>query len=207
MDFENKPSDESAAVRKSISYDQDEILRSILELHCPDGFECDLTYGNGAFYKNITKPKHKYDLRVLADDVIESCSTKIPHADCSLHSIVFDPPFLTYIKDGNDSIMARRFSGYWTYDQLSDHYRKTIIEAGRVLKRSGVFVFKCQDIIHNHKMYCTHNNVINWCGDTGFRLLDLYVLLAKSRMPVNKRGKQKHARVYHSYFLVFLKTA
>lgn len=30
---------------------QPEILDAIQALHCPDGFECDVTYGNGSFYK------------------------------------------------------------------------------------------------------------------------------------------------------------
>ena len=39
----------------------------------------------------------------------------------------------------------------------------------------------------------------------GMRLSDLFVLLAKSRMTISQRT-QKHARIYHSYFLVFKKT-
>lgn len=66
-------------------------------------------------------------------------------------------------------------------------------------------VFKCQDIIHNHRMHCTHYNVIKWAECEGFRLVDLFILTAKSRMPGPQKGKQRHARVWHSYFLVFEK--
>jgi len=192
---------------KSISYDQLEIIENIRALHCPEGFECDLTYGNGKFYTDGTRPKYCFDLSPLFSFVGEACSTKIPLADSSLKNVVFDPPFLTYIKQGREhnSIMAKRFSGYWAYSELEDHYRKTAKEAARVLVKGGVFVVKCQDIIHNHKMFCTHHNMINWCSEQGFRVLDLYILVAKNRMPVNKKGKQQHARVFHSYFLVFKK--
>jgi len=75
----------------------------------------------------------------------------------------------------------------------------------RVLKKKGIMVIKCQDIIHNHKMHCTHVNVINWAAGM-FRLKDLFVLPAKHRMPSpNRKGVQKHARIFHSYFLVLEK--
>ena len=68
---------------------------------------------------------------------------------------------------------------------------------------TAILVFKCQDIIHNHKMHCTHANVIFWAEIEGFRLADLFVLPAKHRLPSpNRAGTQKHARIFHSYFLV-----
>jgi hypothetical protein len=55
-------------------------------------------------------------------------------------------------------------------------------------------------------MHATHANVIEWAKDAGFRLKDLFILAAKHRMPSpNRKGKQKHARIFHSYFLVFEK--
>ena len=46
---------------KSISYNNDEILENIIELHCPGGFDLDPTYSIGNFYKgHIRKPKFKY---------------------------------------------------------------------------------------------------------------------------------------------------
>lgn len=197
-------------VIKSASTDQDEILQGIISLHCPDGFDCDMTYGNGVFYKNIPQPRLKFDIDPQVEGVEKACSRMLPLEYQSINSAVFDPPFLTYVRagrDGNGSMaMAKRFSGYWRYDELEDHYQETISEASRVLKKGGVFVVKCQDIIHNHKMHCTHANVILWAEMEGFRLLDLFVLNAKHRMPSpNRAGKQKHARIFHSYFLVFKK--
>jgi len=197
-------------VVKSVYHQQDDILKSIIRLHCPEGIQTDLTYGNGSFYKNIEKPEHMFDIQPLHDGVIESCSTNTPMENKSLKSVAFDPPFLTYIRNnrsGNGNmIMSKRFSGYWRYDELLDHYFKTIQEVARILKSKGVFIFKCQDIIHNHKMHCTHNEVINHCCENGFRLLDLFILAAKHRLPApNKKKTQKHASVFHSYFLVFKK--
>jgi hypothetical protein len=191
-------------LHKSVSYDQHEIIKSIIELHSGD-IECDLTYGNGSFYKNIKEPLYKLDISPQLENVTKSCSTKTPFEDGQLSNIMFDPPFLTYIKQGREhnSIMGKRFSGYWAYDELEAHYLGTIKEASRILKIGGILIIKCQDIIHNHKMHCTHAHVIKWAEDNKFRIKDLFVLPAKNRMPTNTKGKQKHARIYHSYFIVF----
>ena len=196
---------------KSVSYNQDEIIKSITELHVPGGIQCDITYGNGAFYRNIKRPKLCYDIHPLANFVVKADSRCIPNKKNSISSIMFDPPFLTYINGGrnHNSIMGKRFSGYWSYDQLKSHYKATLREVSRVLVPRGKLVFKCQDIIHNHRLYCTHHKVIGWAEEYGLELCDLFILCAKNRMPVRaaKHGKQrqKHARIYHSYFLVFEK--
>jgi hypothetical protein len=102
--------------------------------------------------------------------------------------------------------MARRFSGYWTLQELHDHYLETISELWRVLKRGGRFFIKCQDIVHNHRLEPIHMNVLLWADLEGFRLLDSFVLGAAHRMPgPNRTGTQRHARVFHSHFLVFEK--
>lgn len=195
---------------RSVYYDQTEILQGIMQLYVPDGFECDVTYGSGQFYKSIPEPELKFDIDPQREDVIKACSGSLPVRDSSLQSIMFDPPFLTYVRAGREGngkmIMARQFAGYWRYDELEDHYKATFKEAFRALKKGGVLTVKCQDIIHNHKMHCTHANVIQWCSDAGLRLADLFVLPAKNRLPSpNRKGTQKHARIFHSYFLVFRK--
>lgn len=199
---------------KSVYYDQIEILKSIMELCGIERFCADVTYGNGKFYDNkvIREPVHAFDIDpgLMAK---QGCSTNLPLARESIKSLVFDPPFLTYVRaarEGNGNmIMAKRFGGYWRYDELEKHYRETLIEAHRVLGKKGIMVFKCQDIIHNHKMHCTHMNVMEWSKGL-FRLKDLFILPAKSRMPIpqqegTKKKVQKHARIFHSYFMVLEK--
>ena len=193
---------------KSISYSQDEIINNILSLYLNNKIDLDASYGNGQFYKNINVyPELKYDIDSNLDDVDNFSSTELPNNNLSLESVVFDPPFLTYIKKGreHDSIMAKRFSGYYSYDELKEHYELSIKEFSRVIKRKGFLVFKCQDIIHNHKMHCTHKMVIDMAEKYNFRVKDIFILLAKHRMGVGKNKTQRHARVYHSYFLVFEK--
>ena len=195
---------------KSLYFDQNEILQSIIDLHCNDGFEADLTFGNGVFYKKIKEPQFKFDLDPQRKDVIASCSGSLPIRSNCLNNLVFYPPFLTYVRSnrtGNGNmIMAKRFTGYWRYDELEKHYIETLAESARVLKTNGLMIFKCQDIIHNHKMHCTHANVILWAKNFGFELKDLFILAANHRLPSpNRKGKQQHARIFHSYFLVLKK--
>lgn len=197
-------------VVRTVYLDQQELLRGVMQLYAPNGFDCDVTYGNGKFYTGIPIPRMKFDLDPQVPGVIKADSEDLPINAASITSLVFDPPFLTYVRaerTGNGAmIMANRFSGYWRYSELESHYTGTLKEASRVLKPKGVLVFKCQDIVHNHSLHPTHVNVINWASQEGFVLLDLFILAAKHRLPSpNRGGVQKHARIFHSYFLIFQK--
>lgn len=194
---------------KSVYDNQNDIIKSIMHLCSIDRIDVDVTYGNGGFYKEIEKPVHCFDIDPNLVDTPAS-SDDLPLKDKSVNSLMFDPPFLTYVRaarEGNGNmVMAKRFGGYWKYDELESHYKATLREAHRVLDVGGIMIFKCQDIIHNHKMHCTHANVINW-ADGMFRLKDLFILPAKTRMAIpqqagTKKKVQKHARIFHSYFLV-----
>lgn len=200
---------------RSVYFDQTEILKGILSLIGATSFDADISYGNGGFYKGIPKPRFRIDVDPGLPDLTHFCSSeKLPPELVGVRSIVFDPPFLTYIKKAREHakglmVMSARFGGYWNYAELEDHYRRTLDQCYSVLASKGIVVFKCQDIIHNHKMHATHINIVNWC-EGKFRLKDLYILPAKTRMPIkNKVGekprKQQHARVFHSYFLVLEK--
>ena len=198
---------------RSVYYDQKEILEAIKSLCGIDRFCADVTYGNGNFYDGKDEPLLKFDIAPQVEGVTECSSDNLPLGNGEIRSLVFDPPFLTYVRaarDGNGNmVMAKRFGGYWRYDELEKHYKDTIVEVHRVLGKKGIMVFKCQDIIHNHKMHCTHINVMGWAAGL-FRLKDLFILPAKSRMPIpqqegTKKKSQKHARIFHSYFMVLEK--
>lgn len=194
-------------VLRSVYESQDSILSAIQQLHCPEGFEVDLTFGNGQFWKNLPRPKHCFDVTPLHPGVVQADSRFLPLASGSVQNVVFDPPFLTYVRAGREHNakvkMTSRFGGYYTYGELEKHYQGTVGECYRVLKPRGKMVFKCQDIVHNHKLHCTHAKVITMAEIGGFRLADLFVLPAKHRMPSPQKGQQRHARIFHSYFLVF----
>lgn len=199
----------AAVAMGTVSDSQSEILRRIRSLHCVDGFDADLTYGNGGFWgeDDLPPPPIRLDIEPLVEGVTQADSRSLPMDDGSLSSVVFDPPFLTYVRSGREGnggmVMARQFGGYWRYDELAEHYQSSLSEIARVLKPGGIAVFKCQDIVHNHRLHATGANVIDWAANVNLRLLDLFILTANHRLPSpNRAGVQRHARIHHSYFIV-----
>ena len=80
---------------KSISYNEEEIINWILELHCSSTIELDPTYSKGNFYKrNIEKPKYKFDLHPQIKGVVKYNAENLPLESRSINTIMFDPPFL-----------------------------------------------------------------------------------------------------------------
>lgn len=192
---------------KTIGYDQHEIIRDIMSLHCPDGIDCDLTYSKGNFYKTgIPKPKYKFDLDPQVPGTIQADSRAIPLGPESLNSIMFDPPFIgASRKNGKPGIIKSRFGYYKNIPLLWEYYRETLIECYRVLKRSGILIFKCQDTVESAKQYFSHAQIMNYAVNAGFYPKDFFILLAKSRLMSPNMINQQHARKYHCYFWVFKK--
>lgn len=201
-------------MHKTTSYSQIEIIKSIIDLHVEgEVIELDPTFSKGNFYKNtgIPMPLSAFDISPKFDWVKKSCATRLPIADESISSIMFDPPFLATkgksLKAGdNSNLMAKRFSVFPTEKELHSFYIKSLSEFYRVLKPNGILIFKCQDKVSSGKQYFSHVMIHNWASEIGFYAKDLYVLLAKNRIVAKWQLKnQKHARKFHSYFWVFQK--
>ena len=198
---------------KSISYNEEEIINWILNLHCKTSIELDPTYSKGNFYKgSITKPKYKFDLYPQIDGVERANAEKLPLEDISINTIMFDPPFLATkgksltIDNGSNKI-NKRFGVYPTEKELHTFYINALIEFHRILKPNGVLIFKCQEKVSSGTQYFSHNFIINEANKLGFYTKDMFILLAKQRIVANWQLKnQKNARKFHSYFLVFEKS-
>ncbi len=188
----------------SISYDQHEIIKWIIELHLGgQPIQCDPTWGHGEFYKDgIEKPEFVYDLNGERG-VKKADARHLPHKDASLSSIMFDPPFLH--QTGEGSIIKERFGDYKTIPLLWKMYSDAIKEFARVLQPNGMLIFKCQDTVSSAMNYFSHVQVMNLAVAAGFYPKDLFILLAKNRIPQWNQKKQQHARKFHSYFWVFEK--
>tara|TARA_R110002012_G_scaffold157227_1_gene318332 strand:- start:50 stop:667 length:618 start_codon:yes stop_codon:yes gene_type:complete len=190
---------------RSISFNEQEIIRDILYLHCNNNpIECDATYSTGNFYKKgLTKPKYKFDIAPQSTEVVKACSTNLPLNDSSINVLMFDPPFMfEKRKRENENIMNKRFTMYNNgFKELKHHYKKSLLEFSRVLKPKGILIFKCQDYTDS-KTTLTHTYVYKWAKKVGFYAKDLFILLSRGAI-ANKNLKQRHARKYHSYFYVF----
>lgn len=195
---------DNTTIIKTISYDQEEIIKWIYKLYCPNGFDLDPTYSKGVFYKNLTEPKIKMDLYPKTIDTIQADFTQLPLKDNSVDSIMFDPPFVGGTpKTRSGGIIKKRFGCYKNMDEVFASYEKAIWEAKRVLTTGGIYVFKCQDTILSGKQHMSHVEIINMAEGCGFYTKDLFILLAKNRIIGKHHHTQYHARKFHSYFIVF----
>ena len=199
---------------KSISYNQYEIIKSILELHVASHkIDCDSTYSIGNFYKNtgVGVPAYKFDIIPQAEGVEYGDSRALPLEDNSIGCLMFDPPFLATTgkslqKGNNNNIINKRFGVYPSEKELHQFYIDSIKESYRVLKDKGILIFKCQDKVSGGKQYMSHVFVMNEAVKAGFYPKDLFILLAKNRLVADWQVRnQKHARKFHSYFWVFEK--
>ena len=199
---------------KSISYDQSEIIKWILQLHVPTGkIDCDPTYSIGNFYKNtgIDEPIYRFDINPQVEGVKFGDSRRLPLSDNSINCMMFDPPFLATtgksLNENNDNnIINKRFGVYPSEQELHQFYIDSLKEAYRILKDKGILIFKCQDKISSGKQYMSHCFIHDEAIKIGFYPKDMFVLLAKNRLVADWQLKnQKNARKFHSYFWVFEK--
>lgn len=201
-------------VIKSISYDNDEIIKNILELHVPSHkIDCDCTYSKGNFYKNndIPLPEYKFDIFPQTKDTLQADSRHLPLKDNSIECLMFDPPFLattgkSLTENADNNKINKRFGVYPSEKELHQFYIDSLKEAYRVLKDGGIMIFKCQDKISSGIQYICHVYIMNEALKIGFYPKDLFILLAKNRLVAEWQAKnQKNARKYHCYFWVFEK--
>lgn len=198
---------------KSISYNEQEIIESILKLHCTYPIEVDPTYSKGNFYKgNFPDPIYKFDILPQVDGVIMASADDLPLDDESINTIMFDPPFLATtgkslkVEDGSNKI-NKRFGVYPNEKELHRFYLSSLTEFYRILKLGGILIFKCQDKVSGGKQYFSHNFIISEATKMGYYCKDMFILLAKQRIVANWQLKnQKNARKFHSYFLVLEKS-
>lgn len=195
----------------SVSYEQDEIIQNILFLYNRGKtFDADVTFSKGVFYKKIERPKFCSDISPLFDFVHRFDCRDLPFRDSEINSLMYDPPFLattgkSLLDNQKNNIINKRFSVFPSEKELFQFYIDSIKEFYRVLQNNGILVVKIQDKVSSGKQYLSHNFIINEAEKIGFYCEDLFVLIAKNRIIANWQRNQKHARKFHSYFLVFRK--
>jgi hypothetical protein len=190
-----------------------DIFPSILGLYVPLRSKvADVTYGNGAFWKNVNPKAY----RVLATDLKHGIDARdLPYETKSLDCVVFDPPYM-HSPGGTAHVHHQNFEAYYRnngdnktelkyHEAVLDLYFAASREAHRVLRELGIYVVKCQDEVCANKQRLTHVEIINELTKSQFIVEDIFVLVRNNRPGVSRMLKQQHARKNHSYFLVFRK--
>lgn len=199
----------NAAIIKSVSTDQYEILNWILKLYVPAGFfQADFTFSIGVFYRDNKVPVPQ----LRFDKFPEQCEGVLPleHAeriidDGTLDSCIVDLPFLVTRREWTKtSRIAERFNSFNDMAEATEANKYIIGLAYRKLKKKGIYVMKTQDMFTEGKQLWFHRYVEEWAEEIGFKLIDMFILVAESRM-LGKGLNQRVARKYHSYFFVFKK--
>lgn len=198
---------------KSVSYDQQEILNWIIKLYIPAGYiECDYTFSIGVMYRDnkVVTPQWRFDKYPKQGMFKEGGVLDLKDADRliedgTLHSSIIDLPFLiTKRKWTRNSKVAQRFNTFDNIDEAIDANKYLLELSYRKLKNKGILILKTQDIYTEAKQIWMHRYVQEWAEEIGYKLIDMFILVAKSRMLVDGLN-QRVARKYHSYFFVFKK--
>ena len=189
---------------KSISYDQDEILNSISRLYLSGStFDLDVTYGKGAFYRDLPAARYKFDLIPGGPGIIPGDAKHLPLKDKCISSAIFDPPFIPC--KGAGGLMIEKYSKCGSIEDMWNLYRQGIKELTRVTISGAIIVVKCQDCLNGRSQYMTHLEVGNYAIESGLYPIDIFILLARSRPRAPNHKKQHHSRKFHSYFWIFKK--
>ena len=200
--FEIKPQ-----VIKSIQNSDRDVLVAVKELYLHgQNFDLDPCYSTGKFYEDLERPVNKMDKIPQSSNVIQNdIMNGIPCKDNSIKSIVFDPPFMfgTHGQTKNN-IMTKRFTMFDSWGELESMYKKSLREFYRILIKGGIVAFKCQDYTDSQTTL-THCFVHNWAIEISFKIEDLFIMAFKGGRVWNSNLTQKHARKYHSYWIILRK--
>ena len=146
-------------VISSIGFDEDEIIRDLLYLHSENKkIDLDPTYSIGNFYKSkrVPNPTWRIDINPQVKGVMKGDSGDLNMIDDDkLLTIMFDPPFVMSGKTKPGKI-STRFSSFEDFDELKEMYTRSLMEFYRILKKKGIVIFKCQDVVRGRKQYFTH---------------------------------------------------
>ena len=190
-------------VIRSVANNQNDILHNILTLYIKDNtFECDLTFSTGVFYQRLKQPKYKFDKFPLFDDVMP-LERAYSLSNGIMNSVVFDLPFTVRPASDKALMVDKRFTAFHSIEELIDTNREMLHLSYHLLKKGGYLVVKTQDTNYTGRQIWTSFMIQQFASEIGFSLEDVFILLANHAIVGKTLIQQRHARKYHSYFMVF----
>jgi DNA modification methylase len=188
---------------KSVFDNEQDLLKALIEIHCPWGIELDPMYFKGNFYKDgVEKPACRFDLNPQVPGVEQGDASDLPYVEGTFNSMILDPPFLFGIHGKTKNYYSSKtHTIFKDFAELEACYRDILEEAKRLLNSKGVLIFKCQDYTDS-KTTMTHSLVYNWATELGFYAKDIAILVKPNKV-YNGNTTQRHLRKIHTYFWVF----
>ena len=190
----------STPICLSVSDNLNKTLRGIISLHLKTKtFECDLTFGEGGFYKKgIPIPTHIFDIFDYGEN--NTIGKKVERLDLEnpphikVNSVVIDLP----VTIGKNS--------FETSSELYETYVAYIEYANSILNKGGVLVFSTADFILRDDVenaWAT-DFAISVAMDMGFNLKDKIHLVRKGEI-LTIDGASVKSGLKDSAFLIFTK--
>lgn len=173
----------------------------------------DMTYGNGVFWKNVEgayevvrndidpeRGDHSYDLT----------GNFPPRWEEHFDAVILDPPYLLIggiqtLKDSIDRGYKNRESDKKSKSgkigAVERLYGGGIIQAYKVLKRSGILIIKGMDQVRGGQQQWLSHDLYDITRIFGFKAEDHFIFVNKNK-PTMRHKTQKHARHNHSFWLI-----
>ncbi len=214
-----------AETQGNVKSTDEQALKEIIDLYLPKGrktFDCDMTYGEGLFYKHLPKPKEKYDEYPKSDDVHPLSTLKTEKISKGYASIIIDLPDLVLIptkkktQDDNKKGAVKpedrkAYKAFHSLNELYKTYSEMIGLARLHLAPNGILVFKAPDtLIRDNEwdeMWTADYAIDEAVSDFGLELVDEIILVEDDEafpngtnlMTLTRHGKRFHV------FLIFKK--
>ena len=191
----------------SISNSQNSILRAILTTYLKGAitYDCDLTYGKGDFYsESVPPPLFLYDINPQVKNV-KNLDVAINLPNEQFESVVIDLP--CSIVRPTTRRKKQTFVSFDSTEELHTAYHRMMILAYRLLKESGIMVFKTADFSLDNQPLWISDWSINTAIQIGFTLSDKFIYMDQNAIDAVTSSQRRATMPTHAYFLVFKKSA
>jgi tRNA G10 N-methylase Trm11 len=184
----------------AITGNNSDLIENVWNIYKPEigGVITDVTYGKGVFWKKINLTDYDFRASDLMDGV-DFCN--LHYEDNEVDLLVLDPPYMHGGETVKSSINDCYKNQNTSHESVFRLYAGGILEAARVLKKSGMIWVKLQDEIESGKQRFTSREVMDFMESSGFLIIDVFVLV-QSSIPAMRVNYQKSARKNHSYLIV-----
>lgn len=189
----------------SISNSQNNILRAILTTYLNGAitYDCDLTYGKGDFYsETVPPPRFLYDIHPQVKNV-KNLDEAINLPNEQFESVVIDLP--CSIVRPTTRRKKQTFVSFDSTEELHTAYHRMMILAYRLLKESGIMVFKTADFSLDNQPLWISDWSINTAIQIGFTLSDKFIYMDQNAIDAVTSSQRRTSMPTHAYFFVFRK--